>query len=237
MQDGSTTFTFLPPNLPIVGIPANQMVPVGVRIDYPPSMVLGGGWAFYQAIVTNVGTGETFGCIAALWPPDDRGVIIGQDEEGSADLENERVFEWNLTNNGNEDALFPVVIEVMGPPQEIASRNAGEISLDGNTPGEGVTKMVQVFAGETAVVSVTASIPASRNATEGVHDLLFSADTDGDGNTDIVNSQTMLVNVNQGVPTAISFGQLATQSTSIVVILLAVVATAAGSLVLLRRRS
>ncbi|MGB1250400.1 MAG: SdrD B-like domain-containing protein [Candidatus Promineifilaceae bacterium] len=243
-QDGSTTFTMIPPGSHPLVVAPNTMRPFGVRVDYPSNMVMGGGWAFYQAVVSNRLTGNTFGCIAALWPPDQYGVQLERPndniDDGVQNLEGDEVFEWVLENNGNDDLLIGIRIENMAPPADATQRTplqAGGISINEMAPGTAYEDSISLQAGMTRTVSVTVGT-TTRNATSGVHDLLFNADTDGDGESDIVNSQSILVNVIQeAVPSAVNLSQTEIlRATPLVAALITMLLASVTTLMLLRRR-
>ncbi|HFC12470.1 MAG TPA: hypothetical protein ENJ56_06460, partial [Anaerolineae bacterium] len=241
-QDGSTSFTFIAPNAPPpLFVLDSHMKPLGVRIDYPPAMVIGGGWAFYQAIVTNRQTQETFGCIAALWPPEDHGVQVDRPNNAVGDgvqpLDGPRVFEWVVENLGNDDLLLDMQIDTMAPPAP-AARGGGGVSLNGQAAGTPVTTQIALQAGMSQTVSVTVSA-INRAAQAGVHDLMLDIDTDGDGTPDIVSAQTILVDVNQtSVPTAIQLNQTASgvQPQLVVALLVTMLAGTVGVVLWRRRR-
>ncbi len=191
--DGSTTFEVLTP-LPITLNP-NEFGTVDVRVDYPPAFAAGAEHrAVIQAIVTNLATGESFGCHAALWPMLDwwTAPVVNQGI-GEVPFGFTLAVGFTVTNN------MP-----LQPPGLMRSLLAGEtvsytvtamtpghdldpvIRLNGLLPGADVVGELTLDRGESAVIEV--DVQFTENISDTLSDILFELDVDQDGIPDAVTS-------------------------------------------------
>ena len=191
--DGSTTFDILTP-LPITLNPSEYGT-VDVRVHYPPAFAAGAEHrAVIQAVVTNLETGESFGCHAALWPELDwwtEPVVnmgIGQIPFGFT-----LAAGFTVTNNtpfvhpGWQRALqaegtVSYTVVAMTPGHETNPI----ISLNGLPAGEPIMGEVTLGRWESAVIPV--SIQFTEHVTDTVSDILLELDIDQDGEPDAVTS-------------------------------------------------
>lgn len=183
-NDASTTFTILD-SLP-VAINSGDKADVDVRIGYPPNMIIGKRWGFYQAIVTNLESGSSFGCVAALWPPDRSGVLVGE----PTDLIDISVgvaqpISFTLANRGNAAVVANFEIELMSLGIDGPSPFA---TLDG-LQGQVVSDSISLEPDESREIVVDVGFVDATASP--VHDLLFKVDVDGDGQDDMVTSITL----------------------------------------------
>ena len=218
-QDGSTTFNILTPLT--ISVAPMTVAPVDVEVNYPPGMAIGGGWAFYQAIVTNVDTDETFGCIAAMWPPTDDGG--GIDDPDLPDITigtaTPMTISWPIINSGNGTLTIAAKVSVVAPD---STRGGGGISVNGEAVGDSAEFTLTIPVADSEEVPVT--IEATDGTPSGEYTVVFEIDDNGDGKTDAAS--TANVTVDASTPTAATLAQ-ADATIAQPIVLLAALLTAA----------
>ncbi len=192
--DGSGVYEILSP-LPI-SLNPNEFGLVDIRAHYLPAFAAGAtNRAVMQAVVTNLDTGESFGCHAALWPVLDwwtqptvhsgiGGVPFGFTLATGFTVTNNTPIApptFNFAPVTHEDTVSYTVM-AMTPGRE----SDPIISLNGLLPGEMVVGEIALEPGETAVVMV--DIEFTEHLPGVASDILFELDIDQDGVIDSVTS-------------------------------------------------
>jgi hypothetical protein len=194
-EDGSTTFD-IQSSLPIVLDPGEYGT-VNVRVYYPPAFDDSTeNRAVMQAVVTNLATGESFGCSAALWPMVDWWTMpVVNMGIGDIPFGFTLATGFTVTNNiphqppngllaplGHEGETVTYTIWAMTPGHDTDP----VVSLNGLPPGEAVVGQVTLDHGESLFIPVT--VQFTEHVTDSVTDILFELDIDGDGEADAVTS-------------------------------------------------
>ena len=194
-EDGSTTFD-IQSSLPIVLDPGEYGT-VNVRVYYPPAFDDSTeNRAVMQAVVTNLATGESFGCQAALWPMVDWWTMpVVNMGIGDIPFGFTLATGFTVTNNiphqppngllaplGHEGETVTYTIWAMTPGHDTDP----VVSLNGLPPGEAVVGQVTLDHGESLFIPVT--VQFTEHVTDSVTDILFELDIDGDGEADAVTS-------------------------------------------------
>ncbi len=195
---GPTTFNILTP-LPVTLSPVQYGV-VDVQVDYPPLFNAPHQSALFGAVVTNLDTGTSFTCSAALWSyspnwwtnPNVNSGLAGGIPPGFT-----QAISFTVQHNGpmgmmrlpaqpnslnavqNGNASYTIYAMSRGMTETI-------VSLNGMAPGEPVT-------GELAIpFDTSVDIPVDVAYTDmnllAQTDIVFELDVTGDGNPDMVTS-------------------------------------------------
>ncbi|MBK8986885.1 MAG: carboxypeptidase regulatory-like domain-containing protein [Chloroflexi bacterium] len=186
---GPTTFNVLT-QLPISLNPFQYGV-VQINVDYPSMFTGPSQSTVFQAVVTNLDTGTSFTCQAALWSfspiwwtsPNvnsglSGGIPFGFTQNISFTVQNNSVRSTHGLNGGG-DATYRVWAMTRGMEPTPA------VSLNGLPPGVAITGTIANTPGET-------HIPISVQYTEfvllGPTDIILEMDVTGDGEVDMVTS-------------------------------------------------
>jgi hypothetical protein len=184
-MDGLTTFTTtLPTPLFVDGYEQLQ-----VRIA--PLPYISDTVGPYQAIVTNIETGMSFGCAAQIWDSNNtfwldtfetgmQAIPFGEAEE--------LTFAFHNFSTDTLQVAFDIEAMFMAPePQNRAnSPNSPFISLNGMAPGSTISDNVTVQAGQ--IISIPVTVEFTSHPAAGAGDILFSVDINNDGESDGITS-------------------------------------------------
>lgn len=183
--DGPTTFDILTP-LPITLDP-DQSGAVGVDVHYPPSFANGEpGPALFQAIVTNLTTGTSFGCQAALWPVTDVQPDPVMTDTVTAVVGEPLDVEFTLENVGETDRTVDWTISAMSQGM---SGNSPIVTLNDLPAGEVVNGERTLAPSESIILTVR--VEFLEHAPLGKTDILLTLDIDQDGTTDVIVSSAV----------------------------------------------
>ena len=188
---GLTEFTTLPA-LPIT-VPANSSEPLLVRVDPKPTMDLGVNVRRFQVVVTNLDTGISFGCGGQMWNQETNLTMfptLGADPEPpQVGLGNPVPVGIQLENRRLRPIEAHIEVAAMFEPEadQIARRNqaADVLSINGLPVGEHFTQTIVIPPDGSIEFEVEVALLAD---VDGVGDIMFHIDDDGDGEDDSVVS-------------------------------------------------
>ena len=172
-----------------LNIPALSKDKLPVSIDYPQSFKDGKpGPAFYEAVVTNVASGETFGCRAALWPVRDVQARPQNDEIQMVGLNAPQMVNFIVNNTGTTlrapAATIDYTIYAMTDGEE--DDFSSNVKLNGLPEGNIVNGQLTIPAGLSTTLSV--NVEFSKLISNTTSDIVLEVDLDGDGQPDLVTS-------------------------------------------------
>jgi hypothetical protein len=201
--DGPTQFDILDP-MPILLNPG-EFGTVDVGVYYPDSFAAGNlGPAYFVAIVTNLTSGTSFTCQAALWPVFDwwtgpvnlgiNGIPPGFTKGIGFQIMNNTPIRTGAITAGE---TISYTVRAMTPGME-EGESSPIVSLDGQPAGETISGQVTLAAGESTIVNIGVEFMNDAHLGEGNDtlpsealgptDILFEMDVDGDGNPDAITT-------------------------------------------------
>jgi protocatechuate 3,4-dioxygenase beta subunit len=191
---GPTTFSVLTP-LPITLNPYQYGV-VQVQVDYPSMFTMPYQFTTFQAVVTNLATGTTFTCQAALWsysPEWWTSPNVNSGLAGGIPFGFTQNISFTVQNNGSGGGLhIPAGSEATY--QVWAMSRGSEItpfvSLNGYPPGVAVTGTIPITPG---VTDIPVSIEYTEFVLLGPTDIVLELDVTGDGNPDMMTSYLVYI--------------------------------------------
>ncbi len=182
---GPTDFT-VQGGLPIT-VPANECRGVKVRIGRAPDLMQHGDVACYETAVRNLDTGSVQVAAGSIWDQRNRCSVACYPVE-TLQFGGRPVNTCFEVQSFNASGSFEYTIEVFDDAME---SDTEVISLDGRPPGERAFGVVDIVPGERVRVEV--GIEAVGEPASAFYDLVWSADTTGDGETDLVASSALSV--------------------------------------------
>lgn len=195
---GPTTFNILTP-LPVM-LPPLQFGIVDVQVDYPASFTVPYQNAIFGAVVTNLDTGTSFTCSAALWSyspdwwtsPNVNSGLSGGIPPGFT-----QAISFTVQHNSPMGTM-----SLLTQPNSVSMATAGNstytiyamsrgmtetiVSLNGMLPGEPITGELAIGFGESVDIPVDISYTEFNLLAQ--TDIVFELDVTGDGNPDMVTS-------------------------------------------------
>jgi len=205
--NGPESFDILGPNP--ISIPLGSRTAVPIGIHYPISFTEGySGPAVFVVTVTDLGSGESFGCRSRVWParedvtisPEVKGLI--EPEIGGQTIIN---FIYDLvgivlTDTTPTDLLGPVSVNDLGETLTISYTFSAEsdgledvlpgIRLNGLPVGNNVQGVITVPAGISGTLGVQVSF--ADPLPQGPSDILLELDYGADGVTDAVSAAVIV---------------------------------------------